>query len=113
VRALVRGLEQRSYIVYPEGGNSYNEDIGPLRKGMLRLAHEHRVPAYVVLKSGMASFQQQSAGNYVGYTALGTVDPTEFHDWTAFRDRVHELMAAEKPGLDERVRAAAQRPRSG
>ncbi len=107
VRALLKGLEQRSYVVYPEGSNSYTEEIGALKKGMLKLAYEHRIPAYVVLKSGMAAFQQQQRDNFLGYVALGTVDPAAFADWTSFRDRVHDLMATEKPRLDERVRAAA------
>jgi len=106
VRGLIAGLEHRSYVVYPEGSNSYTEEIGALRKGMLKLAYEHRIPAYVVLKSGMAAFQQQQTGNVLGYYALGTVDPAAFPDWTSFRDRIHELMAREKPHLDERVRAA-------
>jgi 1-acyl-sn-glycerol-3-phosphate acyltransferase len=107
VHGLIAGLEHRSYVVYPEGSNSYTEEIGALRKGMLKLAYEHRIPAYVVLKSGMAAFQQRQTGNVLGYYALGVVDPAAFPDWTSFRDRIHELMADEKPRLDERVRAAS------
>jgi 1-acyl-sn-glycerol-3-phosphate acyltransferase len=107
VRALIAGLERRSYIVYPEGSNSYTEEIGTLRKGMLKVAFEHRIPAYVVLKSGMAAFQRQQTGNVLGYYALGTIDPGDFPDWMSYRERVHELMASEKPRLDERVRAAS------
>lgn len=105
VRALLAGLSRRSYIVYPEGKNSYSEEIGPLRKGMLKLAFEHRIPLYVVLKSGMASFQERQRGNVVGYSAPGIVDPTAFADWRAFLDATHALMAAEKPRLDDLVRA--------
>lgn len=106
VRAVIAGLQRRCYIVYPEGGNSYTEEIGGLRKGMLKLAFEHRIPVYVVLKSGMAAFQQQQRGNVVGYYALGIVDPASFSDWTSFREHLHTLMKSEKLLLDERVRAA-------
>lgn len=104
VRALLRGLERQSYVVYPEGANSYGEEIRPLRKGMLKLAFEHHIPVYAVLKSGMAAFQQRQRGNTVGYRALGTIDPTSFPSWTAFRDHVHARMAEAKPRLDEEVR---------
>jgi len=106
VRAVIAGLERCSYIVYPEGNNSYKEEIGALRKGMLKLAFEHRIPVYVVLKSGGAAFQQQQRGNVVGYHAPGTIDPASFTGWASFRDHVHSLMKSEKPLLDERVRAA-------
>lgn len=106
VRALMAGLERHSYIVYPEGSNGYTEEIRPLRKGMIELAFEHRIPVYVVLKSGIAAFREQPFDNVVGYTALGTVRPEDFTDWRAFRDHVHALMAAEKPRLDARVEHA-------
>lgn len=106
VRALLAGLERRSYIVYPEGSNGYVEEIRPLRKGMIELAYEHRIPVYIVLKSGLAAFREQPSDNVVGYTAIGTVRPEEFADWRAFRDHVHALMAAEKPRLDARVEHA-------
>lgn len=113
VRALMAGLPRHSYVVYPEGGNSYGEEIRPLRKGMLKLAFEHRIPVYVVLKSGMASFQQKQRDNVVGYLPLGTIDASAFPTWQAFRDHVHALMSAEKPLLDQRVRDAYLRsPRS-
>ena len=106
VRAVIAGLERHSYLVYPEGSNSYREEIGGLRKGMLKLAFEHRIPVYVVLKSGVAAFQQQQRGNVLGYHALGTLDPASFSGWALFRDHIHSLMKSEKPLLDERVRAA-------
>jgi 1-acyl-sn-glycerol-3-phosphate acyltransferase len=106
-RAVIAGLEHRSFIVYPEGSNSYTEEIGALRKGMLKLAFEHRIPVYVVLKSGMTSFQQQQRGNVLGYYALGTVDPASFPTWMSFREHIHSLMKVEKAHLDERVCAAA------
>jgi 1-acyl-sn-glycerol-3-phosphate acyltransferase len=105
VRALLAALPRRSYIVYPEGGNSYGEEIHPLRKGMLKLAFEHGIPVFVVLKSGLASFQQQQRDNVVGYLPLGTIQPRDFPDWKAFREYIHSRMASEKPGLDARVRA--------
>jgi len=105
VHALLAALPLRSYIVYPEGGNSYGETIRPLRKGMLKLAFEHRIPVFVVLKSGLASFQEQQRDNVVGYLPLGTIEPEGFSDWMAFRTHIHERMCAEKPGLDARVRA--------
>lgn len=105
VRALRAGLPRHSYIVYPEGGNSYGEEIRPLRKGMLKLAFDHRIPVYVVLKSGLASFQRQQRDNIVAYLPLGTIQPADFADWKAFRDHIHSLMCTEKPRLDERVRA--------
>lgn len=105
VRALLAGLAHQSYIVYPEGGNSYGEEIRPLRKGMIQLAFEHRIPVFVVLKSGLAAFQSQTRGNIVGYAAAGTVEPAQFADWRAFQTHIHALMCAEKLRLDELVRA--------
>lgn len=107
VRGVLAGLEHRSYVVYPEGGNSYGEAIRPLRKGMLKLAFEHRIPVFVALKSGMASFQVRQRDNVLGYLGLGRVQPADFSNWAAFRDHLQALMASEKPRLDERVRAAA------
>jgi 1-acyl-sn-glycerol-3-phosphate acyltransferase len=112
VRELMAALGEQSFIVYPEGNNSYGEEIGAMRKGMLKLAFQHRIPAYIVLKSGMASFQQKQLDNVVGYRAAGIVDPADFPDWTSFRDRVHELMKSEKMMLDARVRAAAAESRT-
>lgn len=106
VRALMAGLPRLSYIVYPEGGNSYAEEIRPLHKGMLKLAFEHRIPLFVVLKSGMAAFQEQQRDNVLGYLPLGTIQPEDFPDWRAFRDHIQALMKSEKPALDARVRAA-------
>ncbi|HYM61802.1 MAG TPA: 1-acyl-sn-glycerol-3-phosphate acyltransferase, partial [Thermoanaerobaculia bacterium] len=108
VRGLVAGLARHSYIVYPEGGNSYGEQIRPLRKGMLKVAFDNRIPVYVVLKSGMAAFQERQRDNVIGYTGLGTVQPADFPTWTAFRDHIHALMSSEKPLLDERVRMESQ-----
>lgn len=105
VRALVKALDRRSYVVYPEGKNSYGEEVQPLRKGMLKIAFDKGIPCYIVLKSGLAAFRERQRGNVVGYTALGTVQPRDFPTWTAFRDHIHERMTAEKPRLDERVAA--------
>lgn len=112
-RELMAALGEQSFVVYPEGSNSYGEEIGGLRKGMLKLAYQHRIPAYVVLKSGMASFQQQASGNVIGYRAAGVVDPAAFPDWTSFRDHIHELMKSEKLRLDARVRAEAPQHHPG
>ncbi|MEO8382154.1 MAG: 1-acyl-sn-glycerol-3-phosphate acyltransferase [Acidobacteriota bacterium] len=103
VRALLAGLPKRSYVVYPEGGNSYGEEIRPLRKGMLKLAFENRIPVFVVLKSGLASFQERQRDNVIGYLPLGTLQPADFPDWQAFREAIHTRMAVEKPGLDAKV----------
>lgn len=108
VRSVLAGLAEQSYIVYPEGSNTYGEEIIPLRKGMLQLAFEQHISVYVVLKSGMAAFQSRQRDNVVGYIALGTIDPAQFPDWKAFRAHIHNLMSTEKPRLDERVRAAVQ-----
>lgn len=106
VRALLAALQRRSFIVYPEGSNGYGEDIRPLRKGMIELAFEHRIPVFIVLKSGIAAFREQPSDNIVAYTAVGTVRPEEFADWRAFRDHVQMLMITEKPRLDARVEHA-------
>lgn len=105
VRALMAALPRQSYIVYPEGGLSYHEPIRPLRKGMVKLAFEQGIPVFVVLKSGMASFQEQQRDNVVAYLPLGTIQPRDFPDWQAFREHIHLRMVAEKPGLDARVLA--------
>jgi 1-acyl-sn-glycerol-3-phosphate acyltransferase len=107
VRALLAGLRHRSYVVYPEGSNTYGEEIRALRKGMLQLAFEERIPVFLVLKSGMASFQERQRDNVLGYIAHGTIDPTRFPDWRAFRAHIHALMCEEKARLDERVRELA------
>jgi 1-acyl-sn-glycerol-3-phosphate acyltransferase len=110
VRSLVAGLARRSSIVYPEGSNSYGEEIRPLRKGILKVAFENHIPVYLVLKSGMAAFQERQRDNVVGYLGMGTIQPTDFPTWTAFRDHIHALMSSEKPRLDECVRAELAAP---
>ncbi len=103
VHNLVSGLKMYSYIVYPEGHNSYNEEIKPLKKGMIKVAFEHKIPAVVVLKSGITKFQTQQKGNVIGYKLAGTVDPNQFKTWEEMKDHVFKLMTDEKKALDEFV----------
>lgn len=100
MRSLLRLLDTTSYIVYPEGGNSYSEEIRPLKKGMIRLAYENGIPVYVVLKSGLSKFQLGSSDRSIGYKACGTVSPSDFGGWEPFHARIQELMTSEKRALD-------------
>ncbi|MBK9497887.1 MAG: 1-acyl-sn-glycerol-3-phosphate acyltransferase [Leptospiraceae bacterium] len=103
VHNLVSGLKMYSYIVYPEGHNSYNEEIKPLKKGMIKVAFENKIPAVVVLKSGITQFQTRQRGNVIGYKLAGTVDPNQFKTWEEMKDYVFKLMTDEKKALDEFV----------
>lgn len=103
VRNLVDGLKMYSFIVYPEGHNSYNEEIKPLKKGMIKVAFENKIPAVIVLKSGITKFQTKQKGNVIGYKFAGTVDPNQFKTWEEMKDFTFKLMVTEKKNLDEFV----------
>lgn len=100
VRNLVAGLASRSFIVYPEGGNSYSEEIRPLKKGMIKVAYEEKVPIFLVLKSGQSQFQAKQKDNTIVYKSCGTINPSQFSSWEEFRDAIHKLMISEKKELD-------------
>lgn len=100
VRNLVAGLSSRSFIVYPEGGNSYSEEIRPLKKGMIKVAFEEKVPVFVVLKSGQSGLQTNLKKNTILYKSCGTLDPTQYESWEGFRDAIYNCMSTEKKKLD-------------
>lgn len=101
VRNLIRGIKDNSYIVYPEGRNTYTEKINPLKKGMLKLAFDYKLPIAIVLKSGISSFQNHLKDNRIGYKFYGIVQPTEFDKWESLRDHVHTIMLNGKSELDQ------------
>lgn len=105
VKKLLRGIRTNSYIVYPEGRNTYSESINPLKKGMVKLAYDHKIPIVVVLKSGVASYQSHQKGNKVGYRSLGTVRPTDYPNWEALRDYLQKIMEEGKIALDRETEA--------
>ncbi|HNB97242.1 MAG TPA: 1-acyl-sn-glycerol-3-phosphate acyltransferase [Leptospiraceae bacterium] len=106
VHELVEGLKMFSYIVYPEGHNSYNEEIKPLKKGMVKVAFENKIPILVILKSGITKFQTSPKGNVIGYKSAGIVDATQFKTWEELKDHLFKLMSEEKKALDEYVAKA-------
>lgn len=103
VRNLMAGLKDYSYIVYPEGQNTYSEEIKPLKKGMVKLAFENKIPVAVVLKSGVRRLQEKQSGNVIGYRMAGIINPEQFKTWEEFRDYVHDRMVEEKNILDKEV----------
>ncbi|WCL51297.1 lysophospholipid acyltransferase family protein [Leptospira sp. GIMC2001] len=100
VKNLRKGIKDNSYIVYPEGRNTYSEEIQPLKKGMCKLAFDNKLPIVIILKSGIVSFQEYQKGNTIGYYSCGIVDPTQFSDWDSLRAHVQELMVKGKIELD-------------
>lgn len=104
VRNLMKGLKSQSYIVYPEGHNSYSDEIKPLKKGMIKLAFEEKVPVHILVKTGIREFQDTQKGNLVAYRSGGVVDPKNFSTWEEMRDKIHSTMVAEKKILDEEVK---------
>jgi 1-acyl-sn-glycerol-3-phosphate acyltransferase len=104
VRNLINGLKWASFIVYPEGHNSYSEDIKPLKKGMIKLAHERNIPVFVVLKAGLTRFETLKSGNVVGFKSAGVVYPSNFTDWEEFRDYIFDLMVKTKSELDQEIK---------
>lgn len=107
VRNLVAGLKDYSYIVYPEGHNSYSEDIKPLKKGMIKVAFDNKIPVYIILKSGIKSLQHKQKGNTIGYRSAGVVKPEDYKTWEEFRDTIHDLMAKEKKILDTEIHSGS------
>jgi len=105
VRNLVAGLKNYSYIVYPEGHNSYSEEIKPLKKGMIKVAFENKIPVYIVLKSGIQSLQYKQEGNTIGYRSAGILMPEHFKTWEEFRDAIFEVMVREKKILDLEIQS--------
>ncbi len=100
VRQLVEGLKNHSYIVYPEGHNSYSEEIKNLKKGMIKLAHDNKIPIFLVLKSGIANLQVKQKGNQIGYKFSGVIDPNEFTNWEDLKIFIFNKMVEEKNQLD-------------
>ncbi|RHX86849.1 lysophospholipid acyltransferase family protein [Leptospira stimsonii] len=109
VRNLIKGLHKTSFIVYPEGHNSYTEEIQPMQKGMIKLAFENKIPVVVVLKSGITGYQTKESGFVVAYKQIGSYDPTKFGTWEEFRDFLFETMSKEKKNLDASLYTGAQK----
>lgn len=101
VKNLLKGIKHNSYIVYPEGRNTYTETIQPLKKGMVKLAFDHKIPVMIVLKSGIASYQEYQKNNKIAYKSFGIVQPQEFSSWESYRTRIQEIMIAGKEELDQ------------
>ncbi|MDF3821225.1 1-acyl-sn-glycerol-3-phosphate acyltransferase [Leptospira sp. 96542] len=106
IRNLIEGLKTTSYIVYPEGHNSYTEEIKTLKKGMIKIAFDQKIPVYVALKSGVASYQEYQSGNKVGYLGLGVYDPKDYSSWEEMLAFLQTLMQSKKKELDEMLEKA-------
>ncbi|MCX7997428.1 MAG: 1-acyl-sn-glycerol-3-phosphate acyltransferase [Leptospiraceae bacterium] len=104
VHNLVAGLKDYSYIVYPEGHNSYSEEIKPLKKGMIKVAFDNKIPIYVVVKSGVQALQLKPKGNKIGYRACGTFYPQDYSSWEELRDVIYSTMVSEKRILDAEIK---------
>jgi len=100
VRNLIKGSKDNSYIVYPEGRNTYCEVIQPLKKGMVKLAFDHKLPIAIVLKSGITIFQKKLKGNKLAYKYFGVVQPTDFSSWEVLREHIQKIMVDGKAELD-------------
>lgn len=101
VKNLLKGLKAQSYIVYPEGRNTYSEEVKPLKKGMINLSFKLKIPILVVVKSGMTAFQVQPKKNVLAYKSCGIVDPRSFASWEELREHIRQLMQDEKKKMDE------------
>lgn len=101
VKNMLKGLKDTSFIVYPEGRNTYTEEIQPLKKGMIKLAYDHKIPVCIILKSGIASYQEYQKGNVIAYKSFGIVNPNEFSDWESFKNKIQEIMEKGKKDLDQ------------
>ncbi len=104
VKNLLRGLKDTSFIVYPEGKNTYTEEIQPLKKGMVKLAYDHEIPIVLVLKSGIASYQEYQKGNKIAYKSFGILKPRDYSSWEAFKTALQDLMIQGKESLDRERR---------
>jgi len=100
VKNLLSALKDSSFIVYPEGRNTYTEEIQPLKKGMIKLAYDHKIPIYLVLKSGIASYQFQQKGNTIGYWAVGIFEPSQFENYEVLQVTLFQAMKNAKAHLD-------------
>ncbi|TGK24459.1 1-acyl-sn-glycerol-3-phosphate acyltransferase [Leptospira yasudae] len=109
VRNLLKGLKDASFIVYPEGHNSYSEEIQHMQKGMIKLAWDNKIPVVIVLKSGLTGYQTMSKGFVVAYKQIGTYDPTQYGTWEEFKDFIHETMDREKKALDALLNSEAKK----
>ncbi|MCB1192998.1 MAG: 1-acyl-sn-glycerol-3-phosphate acyltransferase [Leptospiraceae bacterium] len=103
VKNVLKGLSKNSFVVYPEGQNTYGEVIKPLKKGMIKLAFDNQIPIVVVLKTGVSGFQTNTKGNTIAYKNVGVVEPEKFKSWEELRDHLFELMTKEKTLLDASV----------
>lgn len=103
VRELMKALKKQSYIVYPEGGNSYSEEMRPLKKGMIKLAFDEKVPVYILVKSGLINLQTNQLNNTIGYKFCGILNPSDFSSWEDFKEAIHNTMIEEKKTLDSEI----------
>ncbi|WP_411824854.1 lysophospholipid acyltransferase family protein [Leptospira sp. 'Mane'] len=100
VKNLLVGVKENSFIVYPEGHNTYKEEIQPLKKGMIKIAFEQKIPIYVALKSGITNYQKQHRHNTIGYMELGTIHPNDFANYESMQSHLQEWMISKKKELD-------------
>lgn len=105
IKRLLKGLETTSYIVYPEGHNSYSEEIRPLKKGMVKIAFDQKIPIYVAVKSGVSSYQHQRKNNFVGYMEVGIFKPEDFGTFEELQAHLLDVMRAKKKELDALIEA--------
>lgn len=112
VRNLMEGLKEKSYIVYPEGSNSYSEEIKPLKKGMIKLAFDQKVPVLILVKSGIRKFQEVQENLIIGYKSAGILHPEGYSNWEGFRDAIHSKMVETKKSLDEDLEKNSLVPQS-
>ncbi|MCB1325517.1 MAG: 1-acyl-sn-glycerol-3-phosphate acyltransferase [Spirochaetales bacterium] len=108
VRNLVARLNDTSFIVYPEGGLSYSEELKPLKKGMVRIAHENRIPIHVIIKSGLTALLEGHPAPVIAYSSAGVVDPGDFADWKALREELTARFREGKAKLDSTLQTELQ-----
>lgn len=103
VRNLQKGLKDHSYVVYPEGHNSYSEEIKMLKKGMVKLAFDNKIPIFLILKSGIAKLQEKQTGNHIGYKFYGIIKPEDFKSHEELKEFIFKTMVEEKKFLDDEL----------
>jgi 1-acyl-sn-glycerol-3-phosphate acyltransferase len=103
VKNLVKGLKKHSFVVYPEGQNTYDEAIKPLKKGMIKVSFDNKIPIYIAVKSGVSMLQKQSSGNTIGYRSYGVLQPENFATWEEYRDKIFTILCEEKAALDKEI----------
>lgn len=101
IRKLLKGLENNCFIVYPEGHNSYEENIKPLMKGMIKIAYDNRIPIVLLVKAGVSKLQSNLKDLVVGYRMIGIIEPSNFQSWDELQKFIYESMLKEKTVLDE------------